>query len=57
MVSMSDTIAMKTGVKGSLIKSLKRSVLGGERFFINTFEASADGGEVTVAPALPGGSP
>ena len=54
MVSMSDTIEMTTAVKGGLLKGLKRSVLGGESFFINTFEASAGGGEVTVAPALPG---
>lgn len=54
MVSMSDTIEMKTAVKGGLLKGLKRSVLGGESFFINTFEASGEGGEVTVAPALPG---
>ncbi|PZC42746.1 MAG: putative conserved protein, AIM24 family [Chloroflexi bacterium] len=45
---------MKTEVKGGLMKGLKRSVLGGESFFINTFEASGEGGEVTVAPALPG---
>ena len=54
MVSMSDTIEMKTAVKGGLMKGLKRSVLGGESFFINTFEASGPGGEVTFAPALPG---
>lgn len=54
MVSMSDTVEMKTEVKGGLIKGFKRSVLGGESFFINNFEASGEGGEVTVAPALPG---
>ena len=54
MVSMSDTVEMKTEVKGGLMKGLKRSVLGGESFFINNFEASGEGGEVTVAPALPG---
>jgi len=54
MVSMSDSVSMKTEVKGGLMKGLKRSVLGGESFFINTFEASGEGGEVTVAPALPG---
>lgn len=54
MVSMSDTVEMKTEVKGGLMKGLKRSVLGGESFFINNFEASGEGGEVMVAPALPG---
>jgi uncharacterized protein (TIGR00266 family) len=53
MVSMSDTIKMDTGVQGGLISGLKRSVLGGESFFINTFTAEAPG-ELTVAPALPG---
>lgn len=54
MVSMSTTVEMKTEVKGGLMKGLKRSFLGGESFFINNFEASGEGGEVTVAPALPG---
>ena len=54
MVSMSDTIEMKSEVRGGLMKGLKRSVLGGESFFINNFQAAGGGGEVTVAPALPG---
>src|SRR3990170_5954371 len=53
MVSMSDTIKMDTGVKGGVLSGLKRSVLGGESFFINTFTAEQPG-ELTVAPALPG---
>ena len=53
MVSMSDTITMDTGVRGGLFSGLKRSVLGGESFFINTFTAEQTG-EVTVAPSLPG---
>jgi uncharacterized protein (TIGR00266 family) len=53
MVSMSDTIKMDTGMKGGLLGGLKRSVLGGESFFLNTFEAEQPG-EVTIAPALPG---
>ena len=53
MVSMSDTIKMETGMKGGLLGGLKRSVLGGESFFLNTFEAEQPG-EVTIAPALPG---
>ena len=35
-------------------KSLTRSVLGGESFFQNFFQASAEGGEITLAPDLPG---
>jgi uncharacterized protein (TIGR00266 family) len=53
MVSMSDSIEMTTAVRGGLLKGLKRSVLGGESFFINTFTAKLSG-EVTIAPALPG---
>ncbi len=53
MVSMSSGIEMETSVKGGLLSGLKRSVLGGESFFINTFRATAPG-EVTFAPPLPG---
>jgi uncharacterized protein (TIGR00266 family) len=53
MVSMSDTIKIETGTKGGLMSGLKRSVLGGESFFINTFTAE-QAGQITVAPALPG---
>ena len=53
MVSMSDTIKIETGMKGGLMSGLKRSVLGGESFFINTFTAE-QAGQLTVAPALPG---
>ena len=53
MVSMSEGIRVTTGVRGGIFKSIRRSVMGGESFFINTFEARA-GGEVTIAPPLPG---
>ena len=53
MVSMSDSIKIETGMKGGILGGLKRSVLGGESFFLNTFEAEQPG-EVTLAPALPG---
>lgn len=53
MVSMSGGIEMQTAAKGGLFGALKRSMLGGESFFINTFKA-ADAGEVTFAPTLPG---
>ena len=54
MVSMSETIAVDSNVAGGILSGFKRSVLGGESFFLNTFTAEAAGGEVTVAPALPG---
>jgi len=53
MVSMSSGIAMETKAKGGVFRALKRSVLGGESFFINTFRAD-EPGEVTFAPPLPG---
>lgn len=53
MVSMSDGIEIETAARGGLLGSLRRSVLGGESFFQNTFNASR-GGEVTLAPPLPG---
>jgi uncharacterized protein (TIGR00266 family) len=53
MVSMSDTIKLETGTRGGLFGGLRRSVLGGESFFVNTFTAEQSG-EVTVAPPMPG---
>ena len=53
MVSMSSTIEMETSTRGGMLSGLRRSVLGGESFFINTFRAE-EAGEVTLAPALPG---
>jgi uncharacterized protein (TIGR00266 family) len=54
MVSMSADMTLETKAEGGLLKSLARSVLGGESFFVNTYRASARGGEVNVAPSLPG---
>ena len=53
MVSMSSAIEMQTAAKGGIFGALKRSVLGGESFFVNTFNATGSG-EVTFAPTLPG---
>lgn len=53
MVSMSAAIEMETKAKGGVLSSLKRSVLGGESFFMNTFKAAGPG-EVTFAPPMPG---
>jgi len=54
MVSMSSSVGLETKAEGGLLKSLGRAVLGGESFFQNFFLASAQGGEVTLAPELPG---
>src|SRR5512145_1584913 len=54
MVSMSSSVAIETKAEGGILKSLGRAVLGGESFFQNFFVAPATGGEVTLAPELPG---
>jgi len=53
MVSMQN-VSIETKMEGGLLKSLGRSLLGGESLFQNTFVASPSGGEVTLAPDLPG---
>jgi uncharacterized protein (TIGR00266 family) len=54
MVAMSPDIQVETTMKGGFLKSLARSVLGGESFFINTYQAGSVGGEIDLAPTLPG---
>ncbi|TEU15345.1 MAG: TIGR00266 family protein [Anaerolineales bacterium] len=54
MVSMSHGVTLETKAAGGIIASLKRSLLGGESFFMNEYQAPAGGGTVTLAPALPG---
>ena len=54
MLAMSPGIAMETSTQGGILKGLRRSVLGGESFFMNTFTAQADGAELWLAPALSG---
>ncbi len=54
MISMSAGVEIETKMRGGLLKSVTRSLLGGESFFINTFRAGGQGGELMLAPALPG---
>ncbi len=54
MVSYSDGLEIETKAEGGLLKSLGRSLLGGESFFQNFWKAGPNGGEVTLAPDLPG---
>ena len=54
MVSMSAGITLETKAAGGLLSSLKRSILGGESFFMNEYVAPAGGGILNLAPALPG---
>ena len=39
---------------GGILKGLKRSILGGESFFQNTFTAGPRGGTIELVPPLPG---
>lgn len=54
MVAMSAGVTIETKMQGGLFKSLARSVLGGESFFVNTFHSGPAGGELLLAPSLPG---
>jgi uncharacterized protein (TIGR00266 family) len=54
MVSMSPGMAIVTEATGGLIGALKRSILGGESFFLNTYRAPDGGGQIALAPVLPG---
>jgi uncharacterized protein (TIGR00266 family) len=54
MVGMSAGVTLTTKAKGGILQSLARSMLGGESFFVNTYHAPAGGGEIMLAPALPG---
>ncbi|NDJ54685.1 MAG: TIGR00266 family protein [Chloroflexi bacterium] len=54
MVAMSPGITLETKMQGGLLKSLARSILGGESLFINNYQAGADGGVMNLAPVLPG---
>jgi len=54
MVAMTPGMAMESQATGGMLKSLARSFLGGESFFMNIYRAPASGGQVYVAPPLPG---
>lgn len=54
MVAMSPELGMETEAKGGFLKSISRSMFGGESFFMNTFTASAAGERIALAPPLPG---
>src|SRR5215831_17653783 len=53
MVSHTDGLTPETKVDGGFFGGLKRMVAG-ESFFQNTWKAPAQGGEITLAPALMG---
>lgn len=54
MMAMTPSVDIQTSTKGGVLKGLRRSVLGGESFFMNTFTANGPDAHVVVAPSLPG---
>jgi uncharacterized protein (TIGR00266 family) len=54
MVGMSPEVTLETKAHGGFLTSLARSMFGGESFFQNTYTAGSRGGELLLAPALPG---
>jgi len=53
MVSQTTGVTVETKAEGGFMGGLKRMV-GGESFFQNTYHAPSQGGELMLAPALPG---
>ena len=54
MVALSPTLEMETQAKGGLIKSISRSIFGGESFFLNTYTARKSDERIFLAPPLLG---
>ena len=54
MLGMSSGVQIETNATGGIMQSLKRSVLGGESFFMNTFRSPNGPAELLFAPSLPG---
>ena len=54
MAAHSAGVELEAKMEGGLMKSLKRSMLGGEAFFMSTYTAPSQGGWVEVAATLPG---
>jgi len=47
-------VQVETRMQGGFFRSLARTAFAGESFFINTFRVKENGGEVLLAPTLPG---
>ena len=54
MMAMTPTVELQTSTQGGMLRGLKRSVLGGESFFMNRFTANGPDAHVVMTPALPG---
>ena len=54
MVAHTSGVAIKTEARGGILGAAKRSLLGGESFFVNTFTAEGGPGEIYFSPAVTG---
>ncbi|MEM9517423.1 MAG: TIGR00266 family protein [Actinomycetota bacterium] len=54
MMAMTSNVDIATSTQGGVLTGLRRSVLGGESFFMNTFTSNGANENIVVAPALPG---
>jgi len=59
MVAQSNGLDMQTGMSGGggvggFLKSMAKTALGGESFWLNTFTAGSSGGWISMAPSTPG---
>ncbi len=54
MLARDTGVEMQTSMQGGFFSAAKRSLLGGESFFMNTFTATAPGQTLWLAPAAEG---
>jgi uncharacterized protein (TIGR00266 family) len=54
MVYMSENVKLETKMKGGVLGALKRTLLGGESFFVNTYRAHGGDGTIGLAPPYQG---
>jgi uncharacterized protein (TIGR00266 family) len=54
MVGMTPSMGMETEARGGILKSIARSMLARESFFMNTYTGMKDGDNILLAPPLPG---
>lgn len=47
---MSPDMGMETEAKGGFLKSVSRSMFGGESFFMNIYTGQKDGDRILLAP-------
>jgi len=54
LVSMTEGVQLQTRMEGGVLRSLQRTVFGGESFFLNIYRAPDFGGQINMAPTVPG---